>query len=215
MDLRRPLILAAAVGLATAGARSAQSPPRHGFASHAAVFSLETKQNVLVDPQVFVPDAAAGGAVGLQGIVHANGIRPALLTDDPATKLENAQGKPLGPTLGEWLDARGSYAGRRLADGREIVEATFTGLVPRGIYSLFENAATAQGVVSAPLDGTGRGNSFRADRAGRARAETIAPRALTAADAVLAVWHSDGRAHGRLPGEPGITAHDQLISRAP
>jgi hypothetical protein len=38
---------------------------------------------------------------------------------------------------------------------------------------------------------------------------------LTGANAVLLVYHSDGRTHGTSRGQLGVTAHHQLIAKVP
>ncbi|MFC5429767.1 hypothetical protein ACFPTO_13310 [Paraburkholderia denitrificans] len=48
---------------------------------------------------------------------------------------------------------------------------------------------------------------------GNAVLTTIAPAPLTHDNAVLVVYHSDGKSHGKLRGDIGVTAHHQLIAR--
>jgi hypothetical protein len=49
--------------------------------------------------------------------------------------------------------------------------------------------------------------------AGKAVMTVIAPAILTHDNAVLVVYHSDGKAHGKLRGNIGLDAHHQLIAR--
>jgi hypothetical protein len=110
---------------------TAQTAKTYGFITHAAFFSVETKQPNLLDPQVFMADAAAPAGTGPQGILHAAGYRPAYGVDDPAAPLANAQGKPLGITVGKWFGARGQVT--LSADGNNTgAMLSFSGLVPRG-----------------------------------------------------------------------------------
>ena len=104
----RLLSIIAAVLILSGAAADAQSTTRaQGFLTHAAFFSLETKQANLLDPEVFVADLSVAAATGPQGIMHVAGVRPAFGVDDPNTKVETAQGKPLGFTLGQWFGAGG------------------------------------------------------------------------------------------------------------
>jgi hypothetical protein len=186
------------------------------FMPHAAFFSAETHQPKPIDPQVFVRDPTAVAATGPQGIHHAAGVRPALIDQDaPTTPLVNANAKPLGFDLGEWLAAKGATTITKLADGKAKVSAVFSHLRPKGRYSLFENHFDQQPIGFTPLDGTGKTNDFVAGRHGTARVTVIAPQMLTHANAILLVYHSDHAFHGEQRGEPGVTAHHQLIARVP
>jgi len=194
----------------------AATPLKLTFETHAAFFSSETKQPKAIDPEVFVQDAAAKAATGPQGIKHVNGVRPAFIAQDPkSSKLFNADDKPLGFTLGQWLGASGSVSITLTKDGRAIVKADFKGLRPGGRYSLFENHFDQKPIGFTPLDGAGKTNSFTAQKNGAARVTVAAPKMLTHANAVLLVYHSDGKAHGALRGAIGINAHHQLIARIP
>lgn len=101
-------VLALAAADAQAGA--APSANTHGFVTHAAFFSLESKQANLLDPQAFLADPTASAGPGPQGIVHSAGFRPAYGVDDPTAPVVNALGHPLGFDLGQWFGARGSVA---------------------------------------------------------------------------------------------------------
>ncbi len=206
-----------AIGVAVVMAQPvlAASPPTLTFATHAAFFSEETHQPESLDPQVFVRASDAAAATGPQGIRHAAGFEPALLSDAPSTPLFSAVGKPLGFALGEWLAAKGTVTISALPSGHARIVMHFTKLRPNGTYSLFENHFDQQPVSFTPLDGSGKHNSFRAGRDGTATVTVTAPGALTHANAVLLVYHSDGKTHGASRGDPGVTAHHQLIARLP
>jgi len=202
--------------LAAAGAQStvAQGAKTYEFVTHAAFFSLEAKQANIVDPQAFVTDPAATAGPGPQGIVHLAGFRPAFGVEDPSTPVVNAQGRALGFTFAEWFGARGSV---KLTPASTTTAAAFTfaGLMPNGRYSLFENHFGDSGVTFTPLDGNATTNSFTASRDGRAALGLTVPGAVSHAEGLLLVYHSDGRDHGMERGQLGITAHHQLIVRIP
>jgi len=82
-----------------------------------------------------------------------------------------------------------------------------------GQYSLFENHFDQQPIVLTPLDGEGTDNNFVANAQGEAVATTVAPAVLTRDNAVLLVYHSDGKVHGKARGDVGVDAHHQLIAR--
>jgi hypothetical protein len=201
--------------LATSGAARAASSAALSFTTHAAFFSSETQQPSPLDPQVFVRDPAAPAAPGPQGIQHVAGVRPAPMSDPPTTPVFTAQGKPLGFSLGAWLGATGTVTITPLASGKARVTAHFKGLRPHGVYSLFENHFDQQPVGFTPLDGKGAKNSFVANANGAATITAIAPQALTGANAVLLVYHSDHATHGLSRGDLGATAHHQLIAKVP
>jgi len=180
--------------------------------THAAFFSAETKQPKPLDPQVFVRDAKAQAGTGPQGIEHAAGFRPALISESPKTPLFNAQGKPLGFPLGKWLGARGKV--HVAADGHTVT-VRLTGLRPKGTYSLFENHFDQQPIGFTPLDGSGKTNTFVARNDGKATVTVKAPETMTHANAVLLVYHSDHQAHGTSRGQIGVNAHHELIARIP
>ena len=202
----------AATGLSAQAATPAPAPLV--FQTHAAFFSTETQQKAAIDPQVFVADPAAPAATGPQGIAHAAGFRPALIaTDAPTTKVSNADGKPLGFSLGAWLGATGTAAILPGKAGGERVTVQLHGLQPKGLYSLFENHFDQNPVGFTPLDGKGATNSFRADAKGNAKITVTTPDVLTHANAVLVVYHSDGKTHGASRGPIGVGAQHELIAR--
>lgn len=196
-------------------ARAQSSPVALAFELHAVFFSDETHQPKALDPQVFVADPAAKAGIGPQNIRHAAGYRPALLSDPHNLAAHNADGKPLGFTIGDWFAAKGQTQIARQPDGRALVACTFSSLLPHGVYSLFENHFDQKPIGFTPLDGTGKTNSFTADARGNAQVSLHAPQPLTHANAVLLVYHSDGRTHGMQRGPIGVTAHHQLIARIP
>lgn len=183
------------------------------FVTHAAFFSAETHQNPVLDPQVFVAEPSASAGIGPQGIKHIAGVRNARPADPPTLPILNASGKPLGMSLGAWLDANGEVLLTPQANGLEKVTVILSDLKPGGHYSLFENHFDQKPVGFTPLDGVGEANSFVADATGKAVMTTIAPAPLTHDNAVLVVYHSDGRTYGKSRGDIGVNAHHQLIVR--
>lgn len=191
------------------------APIPQSMVPHAAFFSLETRQDTFIDPQIFVPAQGRPGGAGLQNIVAVAGYRNALMTDDPDAQAYNAQGKALGFTLGRWFGARGTV-NFDPSDKKPRIATAFAGLVPNGVYSLFEATFAADGTTTfAPLDGAGTANTFTADAQGNGGMLLTAASQLTHANAIVLVYHSDGSAHGTDRGVPGITAHHQLIYRLP
>ena len=183
------------------------------FETHAAFFSSETQQKSPLDPQVFVAAASAAAATGPQGIPHASGLRTPLIADAPDLPLFNASGQRLNLKLGEWLSPHGEVVLRPLPSGREKVIVILYGLIPKGRYSLFENHFDQKPIGFTPLDGSGSANSFVASDQGRAVFTAVSPNVLTHDNAVLVIYHSDGKTHGLSRGEIGVNAHHQLIAR--
>ncbi len=189
------------------------------FMTHGAFFTTETNQGTPLDPFVFVkesrPAQNAKSEAGPLNIVHEAGLRPAMLSDDGATPLYNADGTQLGVSLVQWLGAHGIAEVTPTGPNAETVSATFYGLIPDADYSLFESHIDHDRATFTPLDGTGNTNSFRSGEDGRASITVTVPHLLTHADAIELVYHSDNQSHGTSPGNPGYTAHPQLVTRLP
>ena len=185
------------------------------FVSSGQYYSSQMPGTPAADPQVFVKDATAQAAVGLLGIAHDAGYRPALLGDSPDTPLFSASGAPLGIVLKQWVAARGSVEIAQTSRALQTVTVRLEGLSAYGVYSLFETRGDTQLERYAPLDGAGGSNSFIADAGGSATVSVQVSPPLTHADAISVFFHSDGQSHGLSPGAPGVTAHQQLILRVP
>ncbi len=71
------------------------------------------------------------------------------------------------------------------------------------------------GTVFTPLDVTGAANSFSADGRGAGALALVTPLQLPPGAQLALVFHSDGVDHRSSLGDPGITAHVQLITRVP
>lgn len=207
------LVIAVLSGSALPVTAAGLRTPR--FESHGAFFSEETHQPVAIDPQVFVQTRGAAAGAGPQNIAHAVGLAPAPLSGPAATSLFTAEGKPLNVTLGRWLGAGGTAEVEAVGGSADRVTVSLSGLIPGGTYSLFAVTFQPSGNTFVPLDGTGHSASFVALGTGTARATVLAQARLTHANAVLLVYHSDGRVHGMSRGAPGVTAQHQLIARLP
>ena len=181
--------------------------------THAAFFSSETKQKSPLDPQVFLSVPSSIAAVGPQGIRHEAGLRPALISDNPTLPIMDATGKSLNMTLGSWLSAKGTVILTNQPSGNQKVTLVFSGLKAEGQYSLFENHFDEKPIGFTPLDGSGTDNSFVANAKGAAVLTMYAPKPLTSDNAVLLVYHSDGKTHGKSRGSIGLDAHHQLIAK--
>jgi hypothetical protein len=134
-----------------------------------------------------------------------------MISDNPALPIMNASGKSLGMNLGAWLSAKGNVIFTNQPSGKQKVTVIFSGLKPKGQYSLFENHFDETPIGFTPLDGNGTDNNFVADFQGNAAATIYAPKPLTSDNAVLLVYHSDGQTHGQRRGNIGVDAHHQLI----
>ncbi len=196
------LVFLYAAGL---GASQVADAPKLTFMTHAAFFSSETHQPKTLDPQVFVQDASAPGALGPQNIQHVAGVRPPFIDQDAkVSALFNAKGQPLRFDLGHWLGATGVVTIAPVANGKAEITADFSNLQPGGSYSLFENHFDLQPIGFTPLDGAGSAYNFIASQSGTAHIVVTAPQLPTYANAVLLVYHSDKAFHGDQRGEIGL-----------
>jgi len=207
------LSLIGLAGLTANAAHGAGERRVMDFETHAAFFSNETHQKPPLDPQVFVAEQGAPAGVGPQGIKHSAGLRNALISDARTLPIMNATGQALDMSLGTWLGAKGQVILTPQSDGREKVTVILSGLQPRGRYSLFENHFDQKPIGFTPLDGNGTDNDFVASSEGKAVMTVISPTAITHDNAVLVVYHSDAKSHGKVRGEIGVNAHHQLIAR--
>jgi hypothetical protein len=207
------LAMTAAAFLCSAAARPASAAfVTHAFVTGAEQTALETHADQLADPQVFVRQDGAAAVTGAQGIAHAAGLRSALMTDDPVTPAFNAQGKPLGFSLGSWFGARATMV-YDPASAKPQVAMGFAGLSPGAVYSVFERRGGAASAGFAPLDATGTRTTFTADAQGNAALQLTLGAPLLPGNTIVVIYHSDGTAHGTDPGQPGITSHAQLMYR--
>lgn len=216
--LKNTLLFAGTALLLNSVVLSAESVAADGdhyeMQTHAAFFSAESHQPKILDPQVFVSDAAAQAGAGPQNIQHIAGVRPPLIDQDPGNAaLLNAKGDQLGFKLADWLAAKGQVTITPAAGGKVEVSVQFSHLLPGGHYSLFENHFDQKPIGFTPLDGAGKANDFVAGADGIAKIVVTAPQALTKDNGVLLVYHSDKTSHGEQRGEIGVSAHHQIIAR--
>jgi hypothetical protein len=220
MQRTRALVSSAALLLALLASAvpapaQTQAPESLDFVSHAQFFSLATHRSPVIDPQIFIKQEGVPPATGPQSIERVAGVRPAQADDVPELPVYNAQGKALGFSLGNWFGAAGSVSFASLSTGGQRITAKFLKLLPFGTYSLFRITFTPAGAVFTPLDGAGTSNSFTSGAEGGANVAVVTNQPLAPGDAIVLVYHSDGRQHGDSRGEIGVTAHQQLIVRLP
>ena len=131
------------------------------------------------------------------------------------------QGEPLGMTLGEWLAQKGTGT-YTCVDGAGILDTSFTGLVPNGLYTMWHSFAVmphnpATGMIDLPLGARdGSDAAFHADADGNASLVKHFKPCLQMSDlwtsSILAInYHSDGQTYGASPGEFGRAAHIPLF----
>lgn len=187
------------------------------FVSGGSFFSAQTHQGTPVDPLVFIKDsrpvANAKPEAGKLNILHEASVGAAVLGSDSATPLYNADGTSLDVSLANWLGAHGVAQVTPAGPNADVVSATFYGLMPDADYSLFQGHTTTNFLDIAPLDGSGSSNSFRSDDDGRGSINVTTARPLGQFDTIVLVYHSDNQTHGSSPGNPGYTAHVQLVAR--
>ena len=180
---------------------------------HSTFFSTESHLSAVVDPQVFVVDAAAPAATGPQNIAHSAGYRPAAPGKDASsTPLYTAQGKALGVTLGAWLGATGS--GTVTCTGNTAtVSAQLGGLIPHGLYQMTRLQFSPAGVKRTALgQADGAGSTFTAGATGSETFTAQLPFCPAATEGVVVAYVSDGATHGAALGDIGINLHNQLAA---
>lgn len=145
---------------------------------------------------------------------------------DPAALGPWPKGEPLGLTLGQWLKQSG-HGRYTYANGVGRLELSFTNLVPHGVYTLWHAfmalppTTPFSGTLDLPLGARdGSESVFVADEQGRAEVVRTFSPGLQMSDvwttAMLAVdYHSDGKAHGGVPGDFGLNAHVPLFMMLP
>lgn len=136
------------------------------------------------------------------------------------------KGEPMGMTLGEWLEHRGTgvYTYR---DGQGTLDLNFSGLVPNGVYTMWHAfialppTTPFSGTLDLPLGARdGSESVFVADENGEAHFEHSFSPGLEMSDvwttAMLAInYHSDGKTYGGLPGAFGLNAHIPIFVMLP
>ncbi|HEX3466307.1 MAG TPA: hypothetical protein VHS78_19825 [Candidatus Elarobacter sp.] len=181
-------------------------------------FQPVNAQTTAQPAQVFVRDSSAPAQTDPRaGGMHDAGLRPPADTDSPNAQLTNAHGDALNVSIAGWRSASGQADFQPLMQGGGVrVRASFKGLIANGRYSLFlRQLAGRVGVVLTPVDIVGASNSFLADRDGNGIIAVDAPNPIPSGAQLVLIYHSDGAEHQSSPGNLGITAHEQLITRVP
>jgi hypothetical protein len=145
---------------------------------------------------------------------------------DPAALGPYPKGEPLGMTLGQWLHQSG-HGRYTYADGVGKLELSFSGLVPKGVYTLWHAFMALpptepfSGTLDLPLGARdGSESVFVADEKGRAEVVRSFTPGLQMSDvyttSMLAIaYHSDGKTHGGVPGDFGLNVHVPLFVMLP
>jgi hypothetical protein len=182
-----------------------------------ATFQPVTAATTAQPAHVFVRDSSAKAQTDpAVGPVHDAGLRSINDNDPPTAQLTNAHGDPLKVSIADWRAATGSVDVTPSTSGGSRVSATFKGLIPMGSYSLFvRQLAGRAGVVLTPVDITGVADSLFADRDGMGRIIVVSPNPIPPGAQIVLIYHSDGTDHQSSPGNLGVTAHEQLITRVP
>jgi hypothetical protein len=139
------------------------------------------------------------------------------------------KGRDLGMTLKQWLAGTGT-AGYACGAGQGEVKASFKGLVPNGVYTMWHAVLTKarMGCAKCPfatLDipvgaPDGAQSTFKADGQGSAEFEATFKPCLQLSGARLAAllaiaYHSDGNTYGPTPRSMGNISHVQLFTMLP
>lgn len=188
---------------------------------------------------VFEMDAFVDRGDG-QGVYRAQpGDSPASLVyttatttaHDPTFKNDGPfpRGASTGVTLADWLSARGAVA-YACQGGKATVDASFAHLVPNGAYTLWYARFTmTKGAITGDVDkplgaADGSQNAVKVDGKGNAKyhladAPCLLPTTLDKdgtgyATLFALAYHSDGAAHGPVPGDFGSQTHVQLFAMA-
>jgi hypothetical protein len=135
-------------------------------------------------------------------------------------------GEPMGMTAGDWLRATG-VARYTCTDGEGHLEASFEGLVPSGVYTMWHVFVSLPptepfaGALELPIGARdGSESIFHADASGNAQLDRTFKPCLQMSDvwttSMLAVsWHSDGKTWGASPGAFGLNSHVPLFVKLP
>jgi hypothetical protein len=210
-----PAAAGAATSAATAPGAPAGSAPTD-YQLHMDFFSQESKQPAVLDPQVFIASPGTAAGTGPQMIPHAANVVPTPKAGPADTPLLGADGSALNTTRGAWEKAAGTVA-FACANGNKQATSTLTGLIPGATYSTFVVHLDVQGPgrFTPWGDAAGTTNNFTADTTGAAAPTNTVPGCTTTHEAIVIIWHSDGKTHGATPGQIGVTWHNSLITSVP
>jgi len=182
-----------------------------------ATFQPVTATTTAQPSQVFVRDSAAPAQLAeAAGGAHDAGLRPPTENDGPSAQLYGAHGDMLHVSIADWRAASGKADFTPNPDGSLRVHAAFAKLIPSGRYSLFiRQLAGRSGIVLTPVDITGAADSFFADKDGNGDLVVQSPNPIPAGAQLVLIFHSDGNDYKSSPGNLGVNAHEQLITRVP
>ena len=136
-----------------------------------------------------------------------------------------AKGSSLDLTLAQWLQGSGTL-NLSCNEGQGSLEASFTKLVPNGVYTFWHfytpmPPTVPLSVIELPLGARdGSENTFVADANGdalfRLELDTCLPLSTPQLLSALSIaYHSDGKTYGMGAGEFGSVSHVQLFSMFP
>lgn len=188
----------------------------------------------LAEQDVFIEREPGSGVVWRPGPSERNLDAPLYAASqsqphnpfDPAAAGPYDKGAPLDLTLRDWYAAKGAGT-YTCEDGEGRLQASFEGLVPEGVYTLWHYFVAWPptepfiGTYDLPVGSRdGAQATFVADKKGRAEFDqTFRPCLQLTGEhlaAGLAVnWHSDGQTYGVEPGDFALNAHIQLYSGLP
>lgn len=193
----------------------------------------------MIEQDVFVEKAPGSGqvfrvtkkemAAYLDRPVHASARVVHHAPFNPKRNGPHPKGRSLGMTLKQWLSATGS-AEYSCRDGKATLQASFTGLVPKGVYTMWHAMAAkphmgcancAFATLDLPIGAAdGSQSPFVARDDGTARFSAGFEPCLQLGRgqvmSMLAIaYHSDGKTYGEQPGGMGKVAHVQLFVPLP
>ena len=144
---------------------------------------------------------------------------------NPAAIGPYEKGESLNMTLGQWLkhSGTGTYT---CEEGVGALDLTFTGLVPKGVYTMWHSfmalpPPTPFTALDLPLGARdGSESVFHADENGQTQFKHTFQPCLQMSDtwttSLLAInYHSDGKTYGGYPGKFGYNAHIPLFVMLP
>lgn len=165
---------------------------------------------------MFITAPGTPAGTGPQMIPHAADVAPTPKDGPADAPLLGADGSLLNTTRGAWEKATGTAA-FSCSNGDEQASSHLSGLLPAATYSTFVVHLDVQGPgrFTPWGDAAGTTNNFTADATGAANPTNTVSGCTTAHEAIVIIWHSDGRSHGPTPGRLGITWHNSLITPVP
>ena len=235
MSIKSKLIAGVlATGLGLGAGQALAAGPYDQPVSFDLTFSLGLDDD-LAEQDIFVEQVPGSGQVYRPSVgKHDLGL-PLYATAEPVAhrpfQPEDLgpwnKGKPIGVTLGEWLEAggEGTYGCR---DGKGTLDVSFTKLVPNGVYTLWyaflawpPSGPFVGGTHEQPVGARdGSQAVFTADAQGNAIVERSFVPCLPLAGyleaAQLAViYHSDGKTDGSQPARFASDCHVHLYVNLP